>query len=92
MNIEITYHAQIRLAAGSASEKVAAEPGTTVVALLTARAACHGEAFRRLVLDDHGRVRPGIIVLLNDRPLAPGADPALADGNRISLFSPVAGG
>ena len=92
MTVELSYYAQIRLAAGGASERVEAAAGTTVTALLQARAEKHGDAFRRLVLDDTGRVRAGIIVLVNDRPLGPGAAPTLAEGDRVSLFSPVAGG
>ena len=92
MNVEISYYAQIRLAAGGASERATVAAGTTVVALLTTLAARHGDTFRRLVLDDANRPRPGIIVLVNDRPVASGADPALAEGDRVSLFSPVAGG
>ena len=92
MKVDIFYHAQIRLAAGGASGLVDVAPGTTVTALLRAQAERHGEAFRKIVLDDAGRVRPGIIVLVNDRPKADSSDPVLTEGDRVALFSPVAGG
>ena len=92
MNVDLTYYAQIRMAAGGAEERVETAAGTTVRSLLASLAARHGDAFRRLVLDDSGVPRPGLIVLVNDRPLATGTDPVLADADRVSLFSPVAGG
>ena len=92
MNVEISYHAQVRLAAGRASEPVEMAAGATLSTLLAALADRYAPAFRQFVVNNTNRPRPGIIVLVNDRPLAPGADPALAEGDRVFLFSPVAGG
>ena len=92
MKVDLSYHAQIRLAAGRADEPVVLADGVTLRVLLASLADRYAPAFRQFVVDDANRPRPGIIVLVNDRPVAPGADPALADGDRVSLFSPVAGG
>lgn len=88
MKVSIRYHAQIRQAAGMDRESVdVGEGGTALDAL---RAAEHGPAFSALLLDDQRNLRPSILLLVNDVP-ADAAHPLQA-GDRVSVFSPVAGG
>lgn len=92
MTIQLTYHAQIRIAAACNNEALEVAPGTLLSGLFRLLDTRHTPAFRTFVVDESGRARPGIIVLINDRMAEPGADPALVDGDRIALFSPIAGG
>ena len=91
MKIHMNYFAQVRQSAGGENETLDIKGGDTR-ALLALLAERHGDAFRSLVLDEKGDPRPGIILLLNDQPVPRGESKALADGDRISIFSPVAGG
>lgn len=92
MQIQVQYFAQVRQAAGRENETVKLADGADVRALLAQLAERFGAAFRAFVLNENGDPRPGIIVLVNDQPVARGEKKVLADGNRVSIFSPVAGG
>jgi MoaD family protein len=86
------YFAQVSQAAGTARETLAVDDGVDLRALLARLADRYGEAFRAFVLDATGGTRPGIILLVNDQPIDRALNPRLADGDRVSIFSPVAGG
>lgn len=88
MNITISYFAQIRQAAGMESEPVEVPGGATV--LDAVRSVDHGAQFKALLFNESGALHPVILFLVNDIPAAP--DRPLKDGDRISIFSPVAGG
>ena len=82
MQVTFSYFAQVRQAAGVETEKLAlAESGKR-----------HGEAFRTLVLDEFGVVRPSMLVLVNGVPAQRGGQRPLADGDEVTLLSAVAGG
>jgi MoaD family protein len=92
MNVHMQYFAQVRQAAGTERETLTLAEGADVRALLARLDERHGEAFRAFVLDASGNARPGIILLVNDQPVDRAGSPRLADGDRVSIFSPVAGG
>lgn len=92
MNVHIKYFAQVRQATGTESESLILDGGADLRALLARLADRHGEAFRVFVLDANGSARPGIILLVNDRPIDRALNPRLAEGDWVSIFSPVAGG
>ena len=58
MNVEISYHAQVRLAAGRASEPVEMAAGATLSTLLAALADRYAPAFRQFVVNNTNRPRP----------------------------------
>jgi molybdopterin converting factor small subunit len=86
------YHAQVRQAAGAESEPVELAGAPSLEEAMAALAARHGEDFRALVLDDAGRIRPSLLVLVNGQPAARGATRPLADGDVVTLLSAMAGG
>ena len=92
MKLQVQYFAQVRQAAGCGNETVLLDDGADIRGLLAWLAARYGVPFRSFVLDEHGDARPGIIMLVNDKPVARGQILRLADGDRVSIFSPVAGG
>ena len=87
MKITFSYFAQIRQQAGTESETVEASDGATAVEVL--KGIAHGEAFRTLLFDDAGALRPTILLIINE---VVAADHVLADGDHVQVFSPVAGG
>ena len=88
MNITVNYYAQLRQAAGTETETIEIPDGTTVPDAL--RSVDHGEAFKTLLFDDAGALRPVILLVVNDLPAMP--DRILNSGDSLSVFSPVAGG
>ncbi len=88
MKISVAYHAQIRLAAGVDQDLVEIPDGGTAVSAL--RAVSHGAEFTALLFDEQGRLRPVILLVVNDVPVEP--DQALQPGDKVAVFSPVAGG
>lgn len=88
MKVTIYYHAQIRKAAGVESECVEGAEGATLLDVL--KTIDHGADFRALLFDAQGAPHATILFLVNDLPVTP--DQTLHDGDRLSVFSPVAGG
>ncbi|NOU36166.1 MAG: MoaD/ThiS family protein [Kiritimatiellaceae bacterium] len=88
MKIKITYFAQIRKKAGVESETVDVAHGATVLAAL--KTLKHGDEFKSLLFDESGALRPVILLVVNEVPVAP--DHKLNDGDCVQVFSPVAGG
>jgi molybdopterin converting factor small subunit len=88
MIITFNYYAQIRKAAGVESECVEIAGGATLLDAL--KTIDHGADFKALLFDAQGVPHPVVLFLVNDLPAAPGQ--TLNDGDRVSVFSPVAGG
>jgi molybdopterin synthase sulfur carrier subunit len=92
MRIQTSYFAQIRQAAGADGAALELNDGATLAQALRAAAERHGDAFRKMLFDDSGRLRPSMILLVNGVPAAGGLETVLTNGDAVSLFSPVAGG
>ena len=84
MKITVSYTAQARDAAGTASEPVELPDGATVKDLVAAVAGKHGESLGKII--DH----PSIIIVVGDEQ-AP-TDRVLHDGDSITVLSPISGG
>lgn len=91
MKISMTYFAQIRRAAGAETEDLDLPANATALAAVKAAVGKHGDDFRRLVLAADGNPHANLIVLLNEVPVS-STGQTLKDGDKLSLFSPVAGG
>jgi MoaD family protein len=93
MHVTVNYMAQVKRAAGTASEAVELAAGSTVGALVSQVAEQHGEEFKKLVLNDDGTVRRTILLFVGeDQITRKEIDRELADGQEITFVSPVAGG
>ena len=92
MKISFEYFAQVRKITGTEKEELDLAEGTELQAALDSAAGKHGEEFRSLVLDDSGRLRPSMIVLINGQAAKRDEARELANGDSISLLSAVAGG
>jgi len=88
MKITCCYFAQIRQKAGVESETIEVADGATVLEAF--QWMDHGDEFRGLLFDESGALRPVILWVVNDVPAAP--EQGLRDGDRVQVFSPVAGG
>jgi len=92
MKVTFKYFAQVRQATGTESEQLVLDDGADMAAALSAAAGRHGEAFKKLVLDEFGVVRPSMLVLVNGVPAPRGGQRKLADGDEVTLLSAVSGG
>lgn len=65
---------------------------STVRALL--ELVCNSPERRREIFDDHGQIRPDLVVLRNGRSIVflGGLDTELNDGDTVAVFLPVRGG
>jgi molybdopterin converting factor small subunit len=92
MQVTFNYFAQVRQAAGVASDRVSVSENADVVAALAALAERHGDEFRALVLDPTGGIRTSLLTLVNGQLVPHGEKRPLAEGDQVSLLSAVAGG
>lgn len=92
MQLTVEFFAQLGRAIGSSSQTFEVEGPCTVQDMLQRLAEEHGEAFRELVLDADGRLRPSILLFIGDRHIPDGASVELHDRDRVLLATPIAGG
>ncbi len=92
MRVTMQYFAQIRQAAGSDTLALDVPEAGTLKHAVQAAVERHGDAFRNLVVDEAGRLRPSVLTLVNGEVAAAGPDTVLRDKDVVSLFSPLAGG
>ncbi len=90
MRIAVRYMAQLRQATGVSAEEVELPDACSVGDLLARLAGRHGEPLRRLLLDRDGATQPTILVFVGDEQAGDRA--VLADGDVVTLLSPIAGG
>jgi molybdopterin converting factor small subunit len=90
MEVTVHYLAQLRRAAGCASERLDVEPGLTVASLFHRLANAHGDSFRTLLFGSHDRPHAALLVFLGDQPAEPSS--ALYDSAEVTILTPMAGG
>ena len=91
MKVAVRYMAQLRQAAGVATEEVELNGGEKPAALLHLLAERHGEELRRLLLTADGKPQATLLVFVGDDQ-ADVAQTTLRDGDEVTLLSPIAGG
>lgn len=91
MTVTIKYMAQVKMAAGVASEQVELDQPCTAIDLVQQRAQQGGEALRRALLRD-GRLQPTILLFVGDQQVDPASPRPLQDGDLVTVLAPMAGG
>jgi molybdopterin/thiamine biosynthesis adenylyltransferase/molybdopterin converting factor small subunit len=92
MKVTIRYAAQARQAAGTAAEEVELERPCSAAELLIGLAKSRGGPFAHLLLDDRGSMQPTLLLFLGDNQIAAGDQTPLANGDVITVLTPIAGG
>ena len=92
MKIRIRYCGQLKQAAGCASEEVDAGGELSAQELITNLAASHGEPLTGYILDEGGRLRPTVLVFVNEEQLDWEVARELGDGDELVFMSAIAGG
>lgn len=93
MELELRFFATFREAVGQKVVERAFDEGATVGDVLAAIEAEYPELVGE-ILADNGDIRPQLSILKNGREVVhiDGTETALEDGDRLSVFPPVAGG
>ena len=92
MELELRFFATFREAVGGKTVPYRVDDGATVGAVLAALEAEYDGLTGSLIVD--GKLAPQINVLKNGREVLhlEGLETELSDGDRLSIFPPVAGG
>ena len=90
MQVTVHYMAQLRRAAGCASERFDLASALTVGTFLRFLAGRRLDTFRGLILADADRVNNSLLVFIGDQPADLGT--LLRDGDVMTILTPMAGG
>jgi molybdopterin converting factor small subunit len=92
MQVTVWYMAQLKQAAGKASEQLELDNPCTLRELAQRLADRHGESLRRLLFDPGGALQPTNLFFVGDTQVQPADSLQLKDGDEITILSPIAGG
>jgi molybdopterin converting factor small subunit len=92
MRVAVKYLAQVRQAAGCASEAVEVDGGCSAGDLVRRLAERHGEPLRRLLLGPAGAPHDSLLVFVGDEQVRFPAQHRLHDGDVVTVLTPMAGG
>ncbi|MBT3380437.1 MAG: MoaD/ThiS family protein [Lentisphaerae bacterium] len=92
MKINVEYVAQMKKVAGINSETVTLPDGAPVQALVTKLADDHDQPFRDVLLDANASLRKSTLVFIGDDQIEWEVLRELADGDRVTILAPLAGG
>jgi molybdopterin synthase sulfur carrier subunit len=91
MGINVQFFATFRDIFGTKAMEIAVKPGTNIGELLNL---VLDTQERRGKIFDHGKLKPSIIILKNGRHIQhlDGLETELKEGDKVSIFPPIAGG
>ena len=92
MNVSVEYSAQLKRAIGRVREDLKVEAGTTAQDLLRQIAEREGGDVESFLIKSDGRLSPTVLLCVNDEQVLWSAPRELADGDVVSLATPIAGG
>ena len=92
MQVTVEYAAQVKRAAGVASESVDVEDSCSIRDLLTQVAAARGEALKNILFDDNGELHPSILLFVGNEQIRWDTPIKLKNRDVVSVLSPISGG
>ena len=92
MRVTVQYMAQVRQAAGTASEEVELAGPCSVAELIAGVAERHGGGLRRLLLGADGGPQPTVLLFVGDEQVGRADAVTLQGGEVVTVLSPIAGG
>jgi molybdopterin converting factor small subunit len=90
MQVTVHYFAQLKRAAGVASETVTLEPDSTLSHLVLRLSQLHDSAFRAMILDAAGNPQRALLYAIGDDQAD--LERPLRDGDQVTILAPMAGG
>ena len=92
MQITVEYAAQIKRAAGRASETFEWDSSCTVRDVLRRIVERHGEPLGNLLFHEDGRLHPSILLFVGDSQVRWETPRELQDRDVLTILSPISGG
>ena len=92
MKIHVAYMAQLKTIRGAEADTLELDEGATVRGVIDCLVENHGAKMRDVLLTGEGSVRPSILVFAGEGQVDPTSPKALAEGQTLTLLSPMAGG
>ncbi len=92
MKITIDYIAQANAAAGTNSETCTVADNCSLLELLATAAEKRGAALANLVFCPDGKIRPSILIAINNDLIFIRNPPSLNNGDVVALMPPMSGG
>ena len=92
MHITVEYTAQIRRAAGLSSEGYEVAEGSPAMALLPLIVERHGTDLSRFLVTEDGSPQATLLAFISDSQVRWDQALPLADGQTLTLLSPISGG
>jgi MoaD family protein len=92
MRVAVKYLAQIKQAAGRASEAVELDEGCSLRDLVRRLAERHGEPLRSLLLGPAGSPHDALLLFVGDEQVRWEVERELRDGDVVTVLAPMAGG
>ena len=92
MQVTIQYKAQARRAAGIGSETIEVSDSFCAGDCIREVATAHGEQLKPILVNADGEVQPALLTFVNDVQIARNDDKTLADGDTLTLMTPISGG
>jgi molybdopterin converting factor small subunit len=88
----VHYLAQVREAAGRATEHLDLERSCSITEFIAEVARRGGERLRQLLLDGQGERQSSLLLFVGDNQVPAGQTVFLRDGDVVTVLSPMAGG
>ncbi|MEX2286539.1 MAG: MoaD/ThiS family protein [Planctomycetaceae bacterium] len=92
MRVNVVYAAQVKRAAGVASDEFELKGPCTVAKLLSSIVETRGESIRELLLDASGSPRKSLLLFVGDNQVYADAHVELRDGDTVTIMTPISGG
>lgn len=92
MNVTVEYAAQVKKAAGIASESLDVAEASTAQDVVRQVAGTHGGGLAELIIDGDGNLHPSILLFVGDDQVAWNLPVSLHDRDVVTILSPVSGG
>ncbi len=92
MQITVEYAAQVKRAAGVASETIDIDESASLSDLVTQIVANRDEALRTVLLDGESNIHRSILVFVDDEQVRESDAVKLTDGQTVTFLSPISGG
>lgn len=90
MRLTVHYFAQLKRAAGVASETIVCPPNATLAQLVQRLAQVHDDSFRAMVLDAAGQPQRTLLYAVGDDQAD--LEHILREGDIVTILAPMAGG
>ena len=92
MKLRVEYEAQVKKAAGVASEDLEIEDASTLSSVLQKITESRGDALHSMLLDSEGNLQKAILLFHGDRQIRWDESPEFSDGDVLTILSPISGG